>query len=534
MSDLPILTLITLLPLLAGIIVAGLGEQKQLARKIALISSFLSLGLVLALWRSFNAASGELQFVEKHEWITMLGVNYFVGVDGLGLLMLLLTAIITPMAMLASWNLGRADLLVGQDARQRVPTSSHLYFAFILFLQAGLFGTFTALNFFHWFIFWELSLIPAFFLVRLWGGPERAPAATQFFVYTMVGSVAMLLAFLAIFLSTGKFDFTALAELGRNGTLASALSAKLGWFNLTTNQLSLVIFGGVLLGFAVKVPLMPFHTWLPATYSEAPSGVTMLLTGVMSKMGVYGFVRIVLPIFAPQLNLPHVQTALLTLAIITIVFSACAAFAQRDLKRILAYSSINHLGYCLLAVFAIARYTGNDAAMATEKAAALNGVFLQMFNHGLTAATLFWFVALIEKRSGGLRGLNDFGGLRKVAPIFCGLMGIALFSSLGLPGLNGFVGEFLIFKGVFPLAMCSASLSVIGLLVTAIFILTMLQRVFNGPLNAKWSKFPDLTAGEIGLLLIPIALMFVLGLYPRLVLDVINPTAVQMVEQLKF
>jgi NADH-quinone oxidoreductase subunit M len=518
-SELPILTLITLLPLVAGIIVAGLGEQKQLARKIALISSFLSLGLVLVLWKNFNAASGELQFVEKHEWIATLGVNYFVGVDGLGLLMLLLTAVVTPMAMLASW---------------RVEKSPSLFFALVLFLQAGLFGTFTALNFFHWFIFWELSLIPAFFLVRLWGGPERAPAATQFFVYTMVGSVAMLLAFLAIFLSTGKFDFPALAELGRNDTLASALSAKLGWFDLTTNQLALVIFGGVLLGFAVKVPLMPFHTWLPATYSEAPSGVTMLLTGVMSKMGVYGFVRIVLPIFAPQLNLPHVQTALLTLAIITIVFSACAAFAQRDLKRILAYSSINHLGYCLLAVFAVARYTGNDAAMTTEKAAALNGVFLQMFNHGLTAAALFWFVALIEQRSGGLRGLNDFGGLRKVAPIFCGLMGIALFSSLGLPGLNGFVGEFLIFKGVFPLAMCSASLSVIGLLVTAIFILTILQRVFNGPLNEKWSKFPDLTPGEIGLLLIPIALMFVLGLYPRLVLDVINPTAVQMVEQLKF
>jgi NADH-quinone oxidoreductase subunit M len=518
-SGLPILTVITLLPLIAGVIVAGLGEQKKLARGVALIFSFLSLALVLVLWRSFDGSSGELQFVEKHEWIPSLGVNYFVGVDGLGLLMVLLTAVITPMAMFASW---------------RVEKSSSLFFSLMLFLQAGLFGTFTALNFFHWFIFWELSLIPAFFLVRLWGGSQRAPAATQFFIYTMVGSVAMLLAFLAIFLATGKFDFTELAELGRNGTLASALSAKLGWYNLNTKPLALIIFGGVLLGFAVKVPLMPFHTWLPATYAEAPSGVTMLLTGVMSKMGVYGFIRIVLPIFAPQLNEPRIQTVLLLLAVITIVFSACAAFAQRDLKRILAYSSINHLGYCLLAVFAVARYTGNDALLATERAAALNGVFLQMFNHGLTAATLFWFVALIEQRSGGLRGLNDFGGLRKVAPIFCGLMGIALFSSLGLPGLNGFIGEFLIFKGVFPLAPWAAALSVFGLLVTAIFILTILQRVFNGPLNEKWAKFPDLTPGEIGLLLIPIALMFVLGLYPRLVLDVINPTAVQMVEQLKF
>jgi NADH-quinone oxidoreductase subunit M len=212
------------------------------------------------------------------------------------------------------------------------------------------------------------------------------------------------------------------------------------------------------------------------------------------------------------------------------VFSACAAFAQRDLKRILAYSSINHLGYCLLAVFAIAKFTtANDTAMTTEKAAALNGVLLQMFNHGLTASTLFLFVALLEQRAGGLRGLNDFGGLRKVAPVFCGLMGIALFSSLGLPGLNGFVGEFLIFKGVFPLAPWAASLSVIGLLVTAIFILTILQRVFNGPLNEKWSKLPDLTLGERALVAVPIALMFVLGLFPQLVLGVINATVMRMV-----
>ncbi|MCU0784673.1 MAG: NADH-quinone oxidoreductase subunit M [Verrucomicrobia bacterium] len=545
MNGLPILTIITLLPLIAGIIVAGLGEQRKLARGIAFISSLISLALALLLWRSFDASNGELdQFKEQADWIPTLGVQYFVAVDGLGLLMVLLTAIVVPMAILASWRLvgtrsTASQTSSGKDrgAVERVTAnapSPSLYFSLVLFLQAGLFGTFTALNFFHWFIFWELSLIPAFFLVRLWGGPQRAPAATQFFIYTMVGSIAMLLAFLAIYLATGIFDFTELAKLGRDGTLASALAAKLGWYSLNTKPLALIIFGGVLLGFAVKVPLMPFHTWLPATYAEAPTPVTMLLTGVMSKMGVYGFIRIVLPIFAPQLNEPRVRTVLLSLAVVTIVFSAFAAFAQRDLKRILAYSSINHLGYCLLGVFAVAKFTGNDAALATEKAAALNGVFLQMFNHGLTAATLFMCVGFLEQRAAGLRGLNDFGGLRKVAPVLCGLMGITLFSSLGLPGLNGFVGEFLIFKGVFPLAMFSASLSVIGLLVTAIFILTILQRVFNGPLNEKWSKFPDLTLGEMALVAMPIILMFVLGLYPRLVLDVINSTAVQMVEQLKF
>ena len=550
MNSLPLLTLLTFLPLIGGLIVVGLGEQKRLARGLAFTVSLLSLALAVVLWKQFDAASGEMQFVERHDWIPSLGANYFLGVDGLGLLMVLLTAIVVPMAMLASWKMvgtsstSSNSSKVG-DAVERVPTNapnSSLYFSLILFLQAGLFGTFTALNFFHWFIFWELSLIPAFFLVRLWGGSQRAAASTQFFIYTMVGSMAMLLSFLAIFLATSKpgqpgvLDFTTLATMAGNGEISYALSTNFGWklfgHAFTAHQMCVLIFGGVLLGFAVKVPLMPFHTWLPATYAEAPSSTTMLLTGVMSKMGVYGFLRILLPIFPEQMH--WLRTPLLVLAVVTIVFSACAAFAQKDLKRILAYSSINHLGYCLLAVFAVATAGGNVLAPATEKAAALNGVFLQMFNHGLTAATLFWFVAMLEQRSGGLRGLNDFGGLRKVAPVFCGLMGIALFSSLGLPGLNGFVGEFLIFKGVFPLAMCSASLSVIGILVTAIFILTILQRVFNGPLNETWSKFSDLTLSERTLVAMPIALMFVLGLCPQLVLGVINSTVVRMVEQLKF
>lgn len=541
MNGLPILTLITLLPIIGGVIVVGL-QDKKLARRFALGFSFVSLGLALGLWKSFDVTNGALQFVEQHEWIPALGVQYFVGVDGLGLLMVLLASIVVPMALLVSGNLFEttphpSPLPVGRGAGVRRTGegnsghSSQLYHGLVLFLQAGLIGTFTALNFFHWFLFWELSLIPAFFLVRLWGGTNRGPAATQFFVYTMVGSVAMLLAFLAIFLATGKMDFIELAAMGRDGSLASALSAKLGWYDLNTRPLVLIIFGGVLLGFAVKVPLMPFHTWLPATYAEAPSPVTMLLTGVMSKMGMYGFLRILLPIFPQQIN--WVLTPLLWLAVITIVFSACAAFAQKDLKRMLAYSSINHLGYCLLAVFAVAKFT-NAPEFATEKAAALNGVFLQMFNHGLTAATLFMFVGFIEQRTSGIRGLNDFGGLRKTIPVFCGLMGIALFSSLGLPGLNGFVGEFLIFKGVFPLAPWAAALSVIGILVTAIFILTIIQRVFAGPLNEKWAKLPDLTLRERVLVGIPIALMFVLGLWPSLVLDVINSTAVRMVEQLKF
>jgi NADH-quinone oxidoreductase subunit M len=307
---------------------------------------------------------------------------------------------------------------------------------------------------------------------------------------------------------------------------------KLAWHRFTPQHLGLIVFAGALLGFAVKVPLVPFHTWLPAAYSEAPTGTTILLTGAMSKMGVYGFLRILLPIFGQQMQL--VLTPLLWLAIATIVLSAYAALAQKDLKRIFAYSSVNHLGYCLLAIFAVVKFTGGDAALTAEKYAAMNGVLLQMFNHGLTAATMFWFVAMLEKRTGGLRGLNDFGGLRKVAPVFTGLMGIALFSSLGLPGLNGFIGEFLIFKGSFPLVPWATSLAVIGLLITAIFVLGILQKVFSGPLNEKWASFPDLTMGERLALAPAIGLMFALGLYPQLVLGVINNSVVQMVQHLRF
>jgi NADH-quinone oxidoreductase subunit M len=517
MNTFPLITILTAVPLIGAFAILGLGAQnKKLARGLALTFSFIALALTLILWHQFNPASGELQFEELHTWIPAIGVQYHVGIDGLGLLMLLLSAIVVPMSIAASWQI-----------QERTP----LYFSLILFLQAGLFGTFTALNFFHWFIFWELSLIPAFFLIRLWGGPQRASAATQFFVYTMAGSVALLLAFLAIFQCTGKFDFISLSELARNGQLIPALAAKIGWHMFTPPRVALMIFGGAFLGFAVKVPLVPFHTWLPSTYAEAPTGTTMLLTGAMSKMGVYGFLRILLPIFYPEMQ--SLRTPLLWLAVATIVLSAYSALAQRDLKRILAYSSINHLGYCMLGIFSVARFTGDSAAFATDKVAALNGVMLQMFNHGLTAATLFWFVALLEKRSGGLRGLNDFGGLRKVAPVFCGLMGIALFSSLGLPGLNGFVGEFLIFRGAFPLATWATALAVIGLLVTAIFILTILQRVFSGPLNERWSKLPDLTSGERLALLPSIALMFVLGIYPQFILGVINGTAMKIAQQLR-
>jgi NADH-quinone oxidoreductase subunit M len=324
-------------------------------------------------------------------------------------------------------------------------------------------------------------------------------------------------------------DFVSLTAMAASGQLAQIVTAHLGpvmpWLAI-----------GVLAGFAVKVPLMPFHTWLPAAYAEAPSPVTMLLTGAMSKMGVYGLLRIAIPIFGPQIA--AMRTPLLVLAAATVVMGAWAAAAQTDLKRVLAYSSINHLGYCLLGIFALAVPAAGAAQQTSQAAAsqsaALEGVILQMFNHGLTAAALFWFVSMMQFRSGGLRGVNDFGGLRKPAPVFAGLMGIALFSSLGLPGLNGFVGEFLIFRGVFPLAWVAATVSVLGLLVTAVVILTVIQKVFSGPVPERWAAFPDLHHGERMALAPVIGLMFLLGLMPQLIVNTINPTVQNLLAHWRF
>jgi NADH-quinone oxidoreductase subunit M len=513
----PWISFLTALPIAGAILTLLAGRSKNAARWIAVVFAAASLVTVLLMWHSFNSASGLLQFEERHAWVPALHIDYRVAVDGIGILMLLLSTIVTLIGMAASWKIS-----------ERVP----LYFALVLLLQACLFGAFTALNFVHWFTFWELSLVPAFFLIKLWGGPRRSPAATQFLVYTMVGSVAMLLSFLALYLGTGQFDFTTLAQLAQSGSLMPETFASLHVQHFSQHGFAMLLFTGVFLGFAVKVPIMPFHTWLPEAYSEAPSGTTAILTGAMSKMGLYGFLRILLPIFGVEMQ--SARTLLLWMAAGTIISSGYAALAQKDLKRIFAYSSINHLAYCLLAIFAVASAGGMNPANVAQQQAALSGVLFQMFNHGLTAATIFWFIALIESRSDGIRGLNDFGGLRKVAPVFAGLMGIALFSSLGLPGLNGFVGEFLIFRGTFPLAIAATSVAVLGLLLTAMFILNVIQHVFAGPLAPQWSSFPDLTRNERMALAPAIALMFLLGLFPQLILGPIHGTIVAMVQQLKF
>ena len=482
-----LISALILIPL-AGAIALYIGQPKN-ARTVALIFNALSAFYALLLWQKFDATAPGLQIAERHAWIPSIGAEYLVGVDGLSLLLVLLTSLVFPFAFCA----------------QRLERGAC---ALMLVMQAALYGTFTAQNFVLWFLFYEMSLVPAFLLIKIYGGENRDFAAVKFFIYTFFGSVAMLLAFLGIYFAKGTFDFATLADLGKSGLL----TGNLKWF----------AFAGIFLGLAVKVPLFPFHTWLPDAYQTAPTGVSMVLTGGLSKMGVYGFIRLLVPLFPNEIKIA--SPWLLALVVCSIVFAPLAAWAQRDLKRMVAYLSINHLGYCLLGLFAI---TARSTSSLIDTHAALSGVFLQIFNHGITAAALFYFVGLLEQRR-GLRGIDDFGGLMQRTPLLCGWMSVAMFSSLGLPGLNGFIGEFLIFKGSFAVAASFTAIAVLGLLFTAVTFMRAMQSLFGGPLVEGCSGFSDLIRSE-KLVIVPVTLlMFAIGILPQFIFNIFNATVVQM------
>lgn len=509
MNHVPLLSLIIFTPWLGAALLALLRRATPAtARAVALGFSLSTLALSIPLLARFDPADIAPQFVEREPWIAALNVCYRVGLDGLSLILVLLTGILAPLCLLVSRDISH---------------SRRLFDALFLLLQGSALGVFLALDFFPWFLFWELSFVPAFFLIRLWGAPGATRAAYQFFLYTLGGSVFLLLAFAALFAATGTLDFHQLARHASDGTLAARLPGNTLIF----------VFLGVLLGLAVKVPLWPFHTWLPPTYAEAPTGVAMFLTGVLSKMGLYGFLRLLWPLFPGPLH--SAAPWLLALALGGVIFGAFAAMRQTDLKRLVAYSSVNHLAYCLLALFAVAHATGRVTPVGSAANAALAGTLLQMFNHGLSAAALFACVGILENRAGGRRGLDDFGGVRTAAPIFAGLCGLSLFSSLGLPGLNGFVGEFLIFRGVFGLAPAAAGLATLGLLATAIFLLTFWQRVFHGPCAGpalEGNNFPDLSRAELTVLVPLAALMLLLGILPHLLTDLFGPLVASWADHL--
>ena len=494
-----------LFPLLAAVILGTWpGLARQCAGKLAITLSIVPVILVALIG---------FQQVDPLSlpWMPEAGINLKFEVDGISWLFLLLTSLVTLFSLAVSAKLNIGD---------------KVYCALILVMESMLFGVFTARHFIPWFLCWEMTLIPAYLLVRLWGGKNSHRAALRFFIVTLAGGVCMLLGFLALQLTVGTMDFGQLANMAAHRELAPALAKGFGG-HANGQTLLLIVAVAVFLGLAVKIPIVPLHAWLPDTYAEAPTPVTMLLTGLLSKLGVYGLLRVFLPIF-PEIY-PVLAPWLAALAVATVLLGAVAALAQKDLKRILAYSSVNHLGYCALAVAAIATSQTDRAAVSS----AISGTILQAFNHGIVACALFFSIAILESRSGGARGIHDFGGLRSRMPVFCGLTGIALFASLGLPGLSGFIGEFLIYNGVFGLNPWSAAVSALGLLLTAVFLLRALRMVFTGPLPDRFAKWTDLTPGERWLFVPIIALIVIPGIWPQLLLQFSNSDTLRLLEILR-
>jgi NADH-quinone oxidoreductase subunit M len=503
--NIPWLSVLVWLPFVVGLLLTALGRDARRARAAALLTTGIGGILLLGIGGNFQRGPG-VQFAEHHAWLEFIHLDYFLGLDGISIIFIALTLIVTWMALLAS---------------RYSSTSDNSYYGLMLLLQSGLLGTFTARNFLHFFFYWEISLIPAFLLIKNYGGSNSPQAALQFFVYTMVGSIGLLLAFLAIGLRAGTLNLPEL--LAKHGAL-EALSA-----GGATSVIPMILFLLAFAGVAVKLPIWPLHGWLPLAYTEAPTPVTMLLTGIMSKMGVYALLRWVIPMFPEQIERLHIP--LLSMSVVTILYGALAAFGQRDIKRLFAYSSLSHLGYCALGLIAAGR--SGAAGMDNEKAAAINGVLLQVLSHGIVAAALFGFVCFLEQRSGGLREMENFGGLRKLNPKFAGLMGVATFASLGLPGLSGFPAEFLILKGSFSLAPVATSFAVVGLLLTALYLLTFFRRVFLGPLHEKRSDSVDLGSSEQAIVIPAIVLTFILGIAPQIVITFFNPAVTHLVELLR-
>jgi NADH-quinone oxidoreductase subunit M len=550
-SDGAWLTFLVLSPVVGALLVA-LGGAMRLDDRVVKLSatawSLTSLGLAIALWAGFDPAAvadgqGVVQFVEKVPWIEAIKVDYFVGVDGISMPLVILTAAMTPIAMLASFGI-----------QERVK----VHYALIFLLEAAMLGYFVALNFFFFFIFWEFSLVPAFFLIQTWGrNPEkRRAAAFKFFVYTMAGSVGLLLLFQFFYLATNAagiptFDLIDLGRLGQNlpimvtqngqtvlynkdlQTIIYEYAVQLGITDYLGNYplvYTSIAFWAIFIAFGIKLAVWPFHTWLPDAYAEAPTAGSILLPAVMSKMGAYGMLRIMLP-FVPQAAqlFGYVIGALALIGIVAGAFGALS-YTGGDIKRLIGYTSINHMGYVALAIAAAASL---GAADVNSRAIAINGAEMQMVAHGLSTGMLFLLIGMLYERT-GTYSLREWGGLRRVMPTFAGVMGVAMFANLGLPALAGFVGEFFIFRGTWATLPFFTLLATIGLVVTALALLQMYARIFNGPLNPRWAgehapADMRIVSREF-LAAAPLLLaLLILGIYPAPIMDLTNQAATALV-----
>ncbi len=524
-----ILILITFLPFLGGGIIMLLpATQKQLIRVFALVWSFIPLGLTIAMWHwFFQSPCHDIQanacFEVKYTWFELINASFHLGIDGISLAMMLLTATLTPLAILISFEI-----------EERV----RLYMGLFLTLQMGMFGVFASLDLLLWFAFYEFGLVPMYFLIYFWGGPNRGYASFKFMIYTIAASLGMLLAIQIVGLSAGTFSLPELMVLWPAFDPATGVFA-----GFTIDALRILAFLAFFVGFALKVPLWPFHTWLPDAHTEAPTAGSMMLAGVLLKLGAYGFIRIILPLFPQESH--FFAPAIAVLAMLAIVLGAYASFSQLDFKRLVAYSSVNHMGWVMLAIAAVAwigvdsQFIGGEGPNRINGIIAMNGAVLQMFNHGISSAAMFALVGMMYHRL-HTRDLTKYGGLWAVAPVYGGIMLFTSLASLGLPGLNGFVSEFMVIRGVFPMGSGTVTIfalmtiiSMVGLLFTGAYVLKGVKYVLYGPLNKDAVALAHGQSLEINpretIAVAPLLiLMLLLGVYPAWLLAVINSSVTMM------
>lgn len=485
--NLPILSFLIGWPLLAALIIALLPrEDVRLVKGFALFAVGIELALSLVLWANFDPTTPEMQFVERYAWVPQFGISYFVGVDGLSLWLVLLTTFLMVIAIAASFG--------------EIQTRVKEYFIFFLILEAAMLGVFLALDLFLFYVFWEFSLIPMAFIIGIWGHERRIYAAIKFVLFTMSGSLLMLVAIIVLAVTSGaqSFDLLALQQ-------APAPAALQPW-----------LFAAFALAFAIKVPMFPLHTWLPDAHVQAPTAGSIILAGVLLKLGTYGLMRFNLTLFPDSAR--EFAPLLILLAIIGIIYGAMVAAVQKDFKSLVAYSSVSHLGFIVLGIF-----VWNQQA--------LSGAILQMVNHGLSTGALFLLVGLLYERT-HTREIARLGGLQKVMPLYAAFLLLVMLSSLGLPGLNGFVGEFLILLGAWGANPAYTVFAALGVILSAIYLLWAYQRVMQGPLTLEANKtLRDVTRCEF-VLLSALAIVIVgLGVVPNLVLTTMQPSVLHLLNQ---
>jgi NADH-quinone oxidoreductase subunit M len=515
----------------------------EAARWIALVASALSFLAAIGAWMMFDKANTGVQMVQKFVWLRPFNVEYFVGVDGLSISMVLLSGLISFVATIASmpWWAGGAKELAGMvdDGHDDPHHPKHFsirmvpgYMAMLLLLQTGMMGTFVALDMFLFYVFWEVMLLPMYFLIGIWGGPRKEYAAIKFFLYTLAGSVLMLLAIIGLYYnSTGvpladglvlkdgllqpgtpphTFNLLELAKQGQNGVFATAAS----FLGLKFTH---AVFVGLFIGFAIKIPMFPFHTWLPDAHVEAPTPVSVILAGVLLKMGPYGILRFNYALLPDATR--WAANAIAVFGVINIVYAAFVCLAQKDLKKMIAYSSVSHMGFTLL-------------GMAAMTDTAISGAVFNMFTHGIISPMLFLIVGVIYDRAHH-REIEGFGGLATELPEYSAIMGLTFFASLGLPGLAGFISEFMVFSGTFPVYTTFVVISATSVIITAAYYLWAIHRMFLGKLNPKYKGFPDLNWRE-RVALYPLGVIaVVLGFYPQAVLGAINGTLSVLINAVK-